>query len=573
MVPAATAGAMPAPSTSPLASTTTPTNPIASPVRRRAPICSRNSMNAASAANGTAMLLTIALTPAGARSALHANSRNGSRVLTSPIAMILNQPTAASCPRARHRNGASTNAPSARRTSTSETGPNLGVAILRNRNEPPQIAASNTSSTGVRQSRPRDAKRTRRPPRGVRAGGASSRASTRNVAGSVRYPPANSMPPDSLANSLNMSHLRPCCTKALWHAKLGHFIALRKRRFFKRALRKIEHESGTPEFVADVRRGRARTKPHPRRRAPAPHGQRLEPPDPAAGRTRRLHVVRAGPARPQAHRRGSAPAGQRGAAHGGDRGCLEAAVWAQQQHAVAVGDAVDDLELAVAAIAALRHAAPRGRIESRFIHRTGGLRGRPFRRGLALRGGRVAGARGRIAAGRMVDAGCESVTAGAAQAAAAGRPGRTATAVSGGSVAGMVRAAWRQAAATLRGFLQRFRITATRRGGGHRGRARTHDDGAPADRKRPIGGIVPAIDESHTMALSRLPRTFAQVFRIHGVSRVAAGRSSRVPGGAADRVRRCARAFASVARAAPAREGFVIRDGIRHRPQGSRPIR
>src|SRR5690348_418601 len=401
------------------------------------------------------MLLTIALTPAGARSALHANSRNGSKVLTNPTAMILNQPAAASCRRARHRNGDSTNAPSARRPSTSGTGPNLGAAILRNRNEPPQIAARNTSSTGVRQSKPRDpAMRTRRPLRGFCGGAASSRASDRSVAGSVRYPPANSMPPDSLANSLNMSHLQTCCTNALSHAKLGHFVALRKRRFFKRDLRKIEHEPDAPEFVADLRRGCTRTEPHPCRRAPASHGQRLEPPDPAAGRTRRLHAVRARPARPQAHRRGPAAARQRGAAHGGDRGCLEAAMRTQQQRPVAVCDAVDDLELAAAALAAVRYAASRGRVESRFFDRSGGFRGWPFRCRLALRDRRVAGSRGRITAGRGVDAGCESVTAGAAQAAAAGRSRGTAAAVSRGSVAGMVRAAWWQTAAALRGVLQ-----------------------------------------------------------------------------------------------------------------------
>src|SRR6185437_6069242 len=190
MVPAATAGPMAAPSTSPPASTNTPTNPIANPVNRRPPIFSPNSASAASAAKGTAMLLTIALTPAGARSAAHANNRNGSSVLTRPIAAILNQPAAASCRRACHRTG--------------DTGPNFGVAILRNRNEPPQIAASNNSSIGVRQSRPRGPLlRARRPPR-RRGGGDSSRASKRAVSMLATCPYRNSMPPDSLANSLNM---------------------------------------------------------------------------------------------------------------------------------------------------------------------------------------------------------------------------------------------------------------------------------------------------------------------------------------------------------------------------------
>src|SRR6185437_9087047 len=153
-VPAVTAGPSPAPPMSPLASTTTPTSPAAKPASRRPPIRSPNIAKAARAANGTAMLLTIAPTPAGARSAVHANSRNGSKVLTKPIAAILNQPVAASWSRARLRDADSTSAPSARRTSTSASGPNFGAEILRNRNEPPQIAASNSNSAGVRQSRP-----------------------------------------------------------------------------------------------------------------------------------------------------------------------------------------------------------------------------------------------------------------------------------------------------------------------------------------------------------------------------------------------------------------------------------
>src|SRR6185437_15286295 len=181
-VPAATAGPSPVPPMSPLASTTTPTSPAAKPASRRPPIRSPKIANAARAANGTAMLLTIALTPAGARSALHANSRKGSNVFTKPIAAILNQPVVASWWRARHRNGDSTNAPSARRTSTSASGPNFGAAILRNRNEPPQIAASSSSSTRVRQSRPSSPYAlARRPLGGVRFGGeASSRASRRS---------------------------------------------------------------------------------------------------------------------------------------------------------------------------------------------------------------------------------------------------------------------------------------------------------------------------------------------------------------------------------------------------------
>ena len=57
---------------------------------------------------------------------------------------------ALNCARARHRNGISVSAPSARRASTSGTGPKSAAATRMNRNEPPQIAPSSVSSNSVR---------------------------------------------------------------------------------------------------------------------------------------------------------------------------------------------------------------------------------------------------------------------------------------------------------------------------------------------------------------------------------------------------------------------------------------
>jgi hypothetical protein len=50
------------------------------------------------------------------------------------------------------------------------------------------------------------------------------------------------MPPESFANSLNMGHLHPACAEVVQGAKIGRMRRKRKRRFFKRALNKIEHE-------------------------------------------------------------------------------------------------------------------------------------------------------------------------------------------------------------------------------------------------------------------------------------------------------------------------------------------
>ncbi|TWH16580.1 hypothetical protein L613_001200000450 [Pseudoxanthomonas taiwanensis J19] len=64
------------------------------------------------------MALQIAPIAAGARCAAQANSRNGSAEFTTPMAASFGQMRNGNCARASHRNGSSTIAPSARRSST-----------------------------------------------------------------------------------------------------------------------------------------------------------------------------------------------------------------------------------------------------------------------------------------------------------------------------------------------------------------------------------------------------------------------------------------------------------------------
>ena len=136
-----------------MASTTTPTKPVTRAIARRMPIFSPNTTNATSAANSTVIALQIAPIAAGARCAAQANSRNGSAELMIPIAASRGHRRKGNWARASHRNGRSTSAPKASRSSTSAYGPNAGAATRMNRNEPPQTAPSASSSNGVRQSR------------------------------------------------------------------------------------------------------------------------------------------------------------------------------------------------------------------------------------------------------------------------------------------------------------------------------------------------------------------------------------------------------------------------------------
>src|SRR3984885_12576663 len=106
-------------------------------------------MNATNAANITAMEFVMAPIPAGALSAPHAKRMNGMAELMAEIHVRCSHSPGVNCARARHRNGSNTMAPSARRTSTRANGPKSDAATRMNKNDPPQIAPSSVSSTGV----------------------------------------------------------------------------------------------------------------------------------------------------------------------------------------------------------------------------------------------------------------------------------------------------------------------------------------------------------------------------------------------------------------------------------------
>src|SRR3984885_7202294 len=99
----------------------------------------------------TVMALLMAPMPAGARSAPQANSANGSTEFTVAIPAMRSQTLKVNWARERHRNGIRTRAPRARRASTSGKAPKSPAATRMNRNEPPQMAPSRVSSSGVRQ--------------------------------------------------------------------------------------------------------------------------------------------------------------------------------------------------------------------------------------------------------------------------------------------------------------------------------------------------------------------------------------------------------------------------------------
>jgi hypothetical protein len=108
-------------------------------------------MNATIAVNGTAMALVMAPMPAGARSAPHANSANGTAELMAAIPASRSHRAPLNSERARHRKGSRMIAPSARRISTSANAPKSFADTRMNRNEAPQMAPSATSSVGVSQ--------------------------------------------------------------------------------------------------------------------------------------------------------------------------------------------------------------------------------------------------------------------------------------------------------------------------------------------------------------------------------------------------------------------------------------
>src|ERR1700683_997152 len=99
----------------------------------------------------TVMALLMAPMPAGARSAPQANSANGSTEFTVAMPAMRSQILRLNWARERHRNGIRTRAPRARRASTSGKAPKSPAATRMKRNEPPQMAPSSVSSSGVRQ--------------------------------------------------------------------------------------------------------------------------------------------------------------------------------------------------------------------------------------------------------------------------------------------------------------------------------------------------------------------------------------------------------------------------------------
>lgn len=113
----------------PLASTMIPVKPITSAMLCLVASFSWKNRNPINAAHNAVMPLAMAPTPAGARSAAHANSRKGSAELIAAISAIIGQRCSENRARSRHRNGSSSNEPSARRISTSGTGPKSFTAM------------------------------------------------------------------------------------------------------------------------------------------------------------------------------------------------------------------------------------------------------------------------------------------------------------------------------------------------------------------------------------------------------------------------------------------------------------
>src|SRR6184192_2063823 len=149
-VPASAAGQTLSPAVLPLARMATPTNPPTSPIRRRGPMRSPKNRNATRAVNITVMALVMAPMPAGARSAPQANRANRMTELMAAMPAMRSHSAGVNCARAAQSNGNSTSAPSPRRASTSGNGPKSAAATRMKRNEPPQMAPSSVSSSGVR---------------------------------------------------------------------------------------------------------------------------------------------------------------------------------------------------------------------------------------------------------------------------------------------------------------------------------------------------------------------------------------------------------------------------------------
>src|SRR5256884_61438 len=129
----------------------TPTNPPTSPIRRRGPMRSPKKRNATRAVNITVMALVMAPMPAGARSAPQANNVNGMTELMAAMPAMRSHSAGVNCARAAQSSGSRTSAPSPRRASTSGNGPKSAAATRMKRNDPPQMAPSSVSSSGLRQ--------------------------------------------------------------------------------------------------------------------------------------------------------------------------------------------------------------------------------------------------------------------------------------------------------------------------------------------------------------------------------------------------------------------------------------
>src|SRR5256886_15195298 len=129
----------------------TPTNPPTSPISRRGPMRSPKKRNATRAVNITVIALVMAPMPAGARSAPQANNVNGMTELMAAMPAMRSHSAGVNCAGAAQSSGSRTSAPSPRRASTSGNGPKSAAATRMKRNDPPQMAPSSVSSSGLRQ--------------------------------------------------------------------------------------------------------------------------------------------------------------------------------------------------------------------------------------------------------------------------------------------------------------------------------------------------------------------------------------------------------------------------------------
>src|SRR5437660_11620161 len=96
------------------------------------------------------MALVMAPMPAGARSAPQANNVNGMTELMAAMPAMRSHSAGVNCARAAQSSGSRTSAPRPRRASTSGNGPKSAAATRMKRNDPPQMAPSSVSSSGVR---------------------------------------------------------------------------------------------------------------------------------------------------------------------------------------------------------------------------------------------------------------------------------------------------------------------------------------------------------------------------------------------------------------------------------------